>query len=405
MARQRGLLEGVAAFTAFQRMTDLANAQGSGTGFDRLESLSISGFRGIGQLTIPRLGRVTLIAGKNGVGKTTVLEALSVYAARGRLQALREILVRRDEWTSDSDGQQGGKEIAALDRLFHQDEHVGTSISVGPAHGGPVFEMQDIDDFSAIPTEIADGIFDTADTDEPRVLRVAFGTVERFYVGYDIGQLRVCKGQRSETFGNPIKCRWIGPQIISNRQLARLWDQVVRENLESLALDALRLVYGNEVERAPVMIGDGSDRDVDKRGDGSGRSVGRRAVVKLRHRDLPVPLRSLGDGATRILSVVLALANSRGGILLVDEVENGIHYSLQSKFWSMVLQAAEAHNTQVLATTHSKDCIDGFADAASASPDIDANLVRIGWRDGKLRAVDYSIEDLEAVAEQNFEVR
>ena len=372
----------------------MANAQGSGAGFDRLESLSISGFRGIGQLTIPRLGRVTLIAGKNGVGKTTVLEALSVYASRGRLQALREILVRRDEWTSDSDGQQGGKEIAALDRLFYQDEHVRTSISVGPAHGGPVFEMQDIDDFSAIPNEIADGIFDTADTDKPRVLRVAFGTVERFYIGYDIDQLRVCKGQRSETFGNPIKCRWIGPQIISNRQLARLWDQVVRENLESLALDALRLVYGNEVERTPVMIGDGS-----------GRGVDRRAVVKLRHRDLPVPLRSLGDGATRILSIVLALANSRDGILLVDEAENGVHYSLHERLWTMVFRIAHEHNVQVVATTHSKDCINGFAGAALASSDVDSNFVRIGRRNGELQAVQYSKEQLEVAAEQNIEVR
>ena len=48
-----------------------------------LPSLSITGFRGIDTLTIPRLGRVTLLAGKNGVGKTTVLDAVRVYAAGG----------------------------------------------------------------------------------------------------------------------------------------------------------------------------------------------------------------------------------------------------------------------------------------------------------------------------------
>ena len=44
-----------------------------------LDSLYISGFRGIPKLEIPRLGRVTLLAGKNGVGKTTVLDAVRMY--------------------------------------------------------------------------------------------------------------------------------------------------------------------------------------------------------------------------------------------------------------------------------------------------------------------------------------
>ena len=53
-----------------------------------LPDLHIENFRGIKKLTIPRLGRVTLLAGRNGVGKTTVLDAIRVYAARGRRQVL-----------------------------------------------------------------------------------------------------------------------------------------------------------------------------------------------------------------------------------------------------------------------------------------------------------------------------
>ena len=65
--------------------------------------MAVSGFRGIGQLEIPRLGRVALLAGKNGVGKTTVLDALRIYAARGRYDALRELLVHREELTTVRD--------------------------------------------------------------------------------------------------------------------------------------------------------------------------------------------------------------------------------------------------------------------------------------------------------------
>ena len=48
------------------------------TGDDSLHvpSLRIEGFRGIDSLTINRLGRVTLLAGRNGTGKTTVLDAV-----------------------------------------------------------------------------------------------------------------------------------------------------------------------------------------------------------------------------------------------------------------------------------------------------------------------------------------
>lgn len=62
-----------------------------------LPDLFIQGFRGIDALSIPRLGRVTLLAGKNGIGKTTVLDAVRVYASRGRYGPLHDLLRDRDE--------------------------------------------------------------------------------------------------------------------------------------------------------------------------------------------------------------------------------------------------------------------------------------------------------------------
>ena len=57
-----------------------------------LSSLVIRGFRGIDDLTIPHLGRVTLFAGKNGVGKTTILDAIRVYAGEASRDVLSGVL-------------------------------------------------------------------------------------------------------------------------------------------------------------------------------------------------------------------------------------------------------------------------------------------------------------------------
>ena len=72
-----------------------------------------------------------------------------------------------------------------------------------------------------------------------------------------------------------------------------------------------------------------------------------------------------------MFGLALALANSRGGLLLIDEAENGIHHTVQYEFWKLVLQTAQANDVQVLATTHSWDCVRGFAYAAAESEESD----------------------------------
>ena len=69
-----------------------------------LPDLTIKGFRGIDALSVPRLGRVTLLAGKNSIGKTTVLDAVGIYASRGRYRALYDLLWGREELLAETDG-------------------------------------------------------------------------------------------------------------------------------------------------------------------------------------------------------------------------------------------------------------------------------------------------------------
>ena len=99
-----------------------------------LPSLSIEGFRGIDALAIPRLGRVTLLAGINGVGKTTALDAVRVYAARGRSSAISNVLLEHEEATLSIDEDAGARFHPDWRALFYgRNIYSDSCISIGPA--------------------------------------------------------------------------------------------------------------------------------------------------------------------------------------------------------------------------------------------------------------------------------
>ena len=195
--------------------------------------------------------------------------------------------------------------------------------------------------------------------------------------------------------------------MLTSYELAELWDIIALEPNEDKAVQSLNIIEGLNVDRV-TMIGENTfpqRRPVNRGLSDKPSRVGRRPIVKLKGQEHRVTLNSLGDGAARVFAMALSLANSRGGFLLVDEIENGIHYSIQRDFWRMVLQAAHENTVQVIATTHSSDCIKGFARAAQEYQDIEGILIRLTRRYGPLSAVEYSEADLLIADELGTEVR
>jgi AAA15 family ATPase/GTPase len=78
-----------------------------------------------------------------------------------------------------------------------------------------------------------------------------------------------------------------------------------------------------------------------------------------------VPLSTLGEGTSRALWIGSALVNSETGVLLIDEIENGLHYSVQPEMWQMIFETARELDVQVFATTHSHDCVQAFQQVSS----------------------------------------
>ena len=237
--------------------------------------------------------------------------------------------------------------------------------------------------------------FEIAFKDKQRVLHW-----ERFLKNPGFSRSRMRRIQRSlfdeeHEWLPAIECESLGPDLPGNTDMVRLWDRITLTDSENLPIQALQLILGNPVHRIAA-VGDDGPRF---------GKTGRRMIVRLPGDPTPVPLKSLGDGAIRLFGVALALANSRNGFLLIDEAENGIHYSVQRDYWRMILQTAHKDNVQVVATTHSWDCVKGFARAAMECKDVEGLLIRLERDDDGMRAIEYSEDELRIAAEQGIEVR
>ena len=381
-----------------------------------LPSLSITGFRGIEALSIPRLGRVTLLAGKNGVGKTTVLEAVRLYSSRAQYRVLRDLLAGREEFSVARDEDDENLLEPDWEALFYgRDTSQNPTIHIGPTE--PTAQLViDTTVLAGVASDLADRLArvfpELLADDSIRILRTGFqerqGILPGFLSLVEPGSSVLSRRARNRLmhqgigFGIPemesdlprIPCESLGPGLLGNPDMARFWDKVALTEDENLTIKALSLIFGSPIEKI-AMIGEDSRR----------RFSGRRIIVKVSGFDQPVPLKSLGDGALRMFGLALALANSRDGFLLIDEAENGIHYSVQKTFWRIVLETAQKNNVQVIATTHSWDCVRGFTHAADELEEAEGMLVRLDRERGPLRAVEYSERHLKTAAEQGIEVR
>ena len=361
-----------------------------------LPDLTIQGFCGIRDLTINRLGRVTLIAGMNGAGKTTVLDAVRVFADRGGLrEAFAALLERRDELREYQDEEGGTVSGVKWDALFWQRRlDLGSTISIGPTEVSGRVDMS-----IRVPRR---GEFNFADARRAEMSNDNLWVLcSRYHLTEHVIPLLPHLRWRGVPTGRVAPPRsadrlphsTFGPGLLTNRQTLTLWTAMALTDAEDRAVEALNVVYGGygAIERIALVGGE--------------RNVEPRAIVRIAGEEEPVPLRSLGDGAVRTFGLALALAHSRGGFLLIDEVENGLHHTVQQRLWEMVLRTASENNVQVLATTHSWDAVARFARAVSNVDGAEGALVRLERDGDDTYAVEYSEDDLSVVAEQGIEVR
>ena len=109
----------------------------------------------------------------------------------------------------------------------------------------------------------------------------------------------------------------------------------------------------------------------------------------------------------KFLTFLVNIAVYKNGIILLDEIENGIHYSVLDLMWKSVYDAAKAYNVQVFVTTHSFECVQAFSRINSERllDEDNLRLYRIEKIGDKITSVKYDKEILTTTVENNWEVR
>ena len=381
-----------------------------------LQSLTLENYRGFDRFDLHDLGRVNLIVGTNNAGKTSVLEAVQILKTPGDIGRIWSTLSRRGEDIYEESESSRLRQQIDVRRLFH-----GHEVAIGSRISFSADTDRGHDQFAAFiteptPDEQADAShlienFEPESVSElpPRTTALAIRwqnsqTTADISAVLNMTRRGGIPSNAVRTMGQGIDVqrmpiRLITASSLSPDTVSELFDQVVLTPDEDFVIEALRIIEPS-IERIATT---GSDRGRVA----YNRGIGLRGGLFVRCSGVGdrIPIGSMGDGIWRLLGLALALARTEGGILLVDEIDTGLHYEVMEDMWKLVNETAKKHNIQVFATTHSRDCYESLAVVCrdSVSENSEVTIQRV--ERGKTQSTAYSEQEIIAAAQRGTEVR
>ncbi len=375
-------------------------------------SLSIKNFRGIGEepLKMDNLRRINLIVGTNGSGKTTVLESLFLLGSATNPAPSFIVGNLRGHWTQSAD--------SAWRPLFHgADPQCPINISatcegsernleIGANAADPLANF-------ATPLVAHNGTTIKASetatplADSP-IQRPAVSTTvsNTFTIGSIQYKLRMGKGQevvRSVNFNPANQSFSSTPPQATNEEIiptgflasggplnmsgiAREFSSLVRDKQEKDSIQALQVIEPRLV-KVNMLTVDGMPALYMDVGLGS-----------------LLPLAVAGGGTVWFFAMAMSLTGVRDGVLLIDEIDNGLHHSVMEQVWRFLAKQAKDFNVQIFATTHNDEMIRSALNSLQDEAE-HPGLFRLDMVKGKPQVACYDDEAQQAVLKFGFEVR
>jgi AAA15 family ATPase/GTPase len=366
-----------------------------------INEVHVKGFRGLQDFTMSNLGRINLLVGTNNSGKSSILEAIELISSKGSVRPIWSATSRRGErlWFDDDSRRYTEADVSHL--FYSHRFAVGSKIEICTRSEASQnqFSMNvvtlpegSIDPGQDVPTsELSDQLGLELEWNN-RLTR--FPLLVPLTPRNGLSNRYINRSSTDRIYSPPVQ--FISTAALSPDEVLSLFDEVVLSPEEDLLVDALRTIEP-DIERIASI---GSDRS-------RFASIVRQGniVVKLfNHRDR-IPIGSMGDGIWRMLGIALSLVSAKDGILLIDEIDTGLHYSVLTKMWHLVKTTSERLNVQVFATTHSRDCYESLA-SISREGISDGSTVTIQRVEKNSKtAISFSEQEIVAASERGIEVR
>ncbi|AFY47308.1 putative ATPase [Nostoc sp. PCC 7524] len=359
-----------------------------------LRSLSLKNFRCFQNFQLEPLERVNLIAGKNNVGKTSLLEAIFMFINPTNPESLFQVNRLR--------GIPRGVRFEHIEELrgffFDQDIYKVIEI-IGRGENDrqrilkiflPESEENQIEDLPILTDENGRFKTDESLTTEVRSYdRLVWeykdpNEIQPISISLRADGRLLSTRYRREKYPIGIYLTTSTRSPIEDAERFSHLERVGRQDevLKTLSLlePRLRRLSLLVIKREPIINGD----------------IGMRELV-------PLPL--MGEGIGRLLSIILAIANAQGGTVLIDEVENGLHHTVLTDVWRAIADAARRADVQIFATTHSRECILAAHEAFEKSEQYDFRYHRLERVKDGIQALTYDKEALETSDEFDWEIR
>lgn len=372
-----------------------------------IRELTIENFRAFRALHLDGLCRVNLLVGANNSGKTSVLEAIALLASGGDPEELHAALSRRGE-LAEGDEESSPLDAVDIRHVFFGrkiGDDVSTTITAIDASGErlelrlstPRVPHDELPEWREAVmsrrrkrSKRSEAV--ALDLDRlgrtPRFLEISRQGAPVLNVALRLGGGLADDVSLTSVVESPVRVMLIPTTGIHDDDLADFYEKIVLTPEEATVVTALREIEPGIARLATRQL------------------LGERGfVVGMDDVAEQVPLGSLGDGVHRILAIALSLVAARGGYLLVDEIDTGLHHTVMRKMWRLVFETAKRLDVTVFATTHSYDCVHALA--AIVRPDERAtgevSLIRI--ERGNAEGVHFSEAEISHLTEWQIEAR
>jgi hypothetical protein len=308
-----------------------------------LNSLKIEGFKLFRNLEVPNLSRVNLILGNNNSGKSCLLEAVRLFTTDASLRVIRELVTSRDgDWEANISKREDLGEAVLGDvedpirYLFHDFHFHGDSpaiIAISTIDEVKRVKLsmglyrRSVSEAGMVHHDRVERLADLPDEDVDEMLEVSAGNKRRSLIRLDRLWTRNSVALRrvlEEIPETPISV--VGTTGMHASEVAFLFDKISLTPQQEQVLDCLRLIEPR-IEGI-ALVGNYSRRD----------ESARMPVIRVTGSKERYPLRAMGDGLSRLFHIALSMVNAQGGVVLIDEFENGLYWEVQERLWPLIFK-------------------------------------------------------------------